>query len=82
MILHVSQPPPPPRASSAPVTFGRVSTGVGKHGRGSHARRQLGKRHGLLLGGPEANADQLADVGKPSRGVTAAREVGIYIYIY
>ena len=52
-----------------------LSQGMGKLGSRPHARVQLGRRIGGLLGGPEAHANQLADVRKPRGGVVEAPKV-------
>lgn len=51
---------------------------MGEHGRCSHASRELGERDSRFYGGLETDAEQLADVGKPSGGFAETGEVSYY----
>lgn len=50
-------------------------TGMGKHGGRPHARGELGRCRCGVHAGAQADAEQLADVGKPGRSVDKAGKV-------
>lgn len=48
---------------------------MGEHRRRPHVRGELGRGFGSVHPGAQADAEQLADVGEPGRGVATAQEV-------